>query len=180
MTFRKAGLLLAAAFLTALGSLCAAVLTGGSFRIPLIAGTSGGGSRPSQGRFRIASSGTGQWGGGSRMSGGQFAMQGGFASAAAPVVSAADDLSGAHAFPVPFRPYRGHAKITFTGLTRDAEVRVYTISGRLVKTLIKSGAGNSVEWNVTNERGEGLASGVYLYVIKAAGAVKSGKLMVIK
>ena len=75
-----------------------------------------------------------------------------------------------------------NGNITFTNLTSKATIRVYTISGELVKTLDKNDGANDLVWTpVANESGEGLASGVYLYCAESAGGPsKAGKLMVIK
>jgi hypothetical protein len=93
------------------------------------------------------------------------------------------DLSKAHAFPVPFRPSMGHTKITFTNLTRSATVTVYTVNGERVVSLGKFDTTGTMEWSpVANERGERVASGLYLFVVKdgMTGERKTGKLIVIR
>lgn len=125
---------------------------------------------------------TGSMGGpaATKMTGGGYAMSPGIVAAQKP---AAADLSAAHAFPVPFIPSQGHDKITFTALTAHVTIRIYTLSGELVKTLTKdSGSTDRMPWiPVANDQGEPLASGVYLYHIQATdGKTASGKLMVIK
>lgn len=112
--------------------------------------------------------------------GGVFTLETGAAPAIVFYDSSSPDLSGAHCYPVPFKPAAGHTKITFTGLTQSARIRVYTLSGRLVRTLEKSGAGDTLDWDVRNSAGEGLASGVYIFVVKSPSQTASGKLMVIR
>jgi hypothetical protein len=98
----------------------------------------------------------------------------------------------AHAFPVPWRP-DGPASgigpgrtgtqadgITFTNLPGLARVRVYTLSGRLVREIDHADGTPQHAWDVRDDRGDDVASGTYLYVIEAAGARKSGKLVVIR
>ena len=91
-----------------------------------------------------------------------------------------NDLSGAHCYPVPFKPSAGHTKITFTNLTRFARIRIYTISGELVRTLDKTDTSDKLVWNVRNARGSAVDSGVYLYLIESAVEAKKGKLMIIR
>ncbi|MBI2363087.1 MAG: T9SS type A sorting domain-containing protein [Elusimicrobia bacterium] len=145
---------------------------------PVAAGPAGGGVTATGGGYAAA----GSMGGPSatKMTGGGFALSPGIVAAQRP---AATDLSAAHAFPVPFIPTQGHDKIVFTALTPRVTIRVYTLSGELVKTLNKdSAASDRFPWTpVANEQGEPLASGVYLYHIQATdGKTASGKLMVIK
>lgn len=89
-------------------------------------------------------------------------------------------LSGVRAFPNPWRSDR-HASlpVTLDHLTSDSIVKIFTVSGRWVKTL--SVSGTTASWDLTNDGGENVASGVYLYVVTAAGAEKaSGKITLIR
>ena len=92
-------------------------------------------------------------------------------------------LAQAHAYPVPYRPSLGHTKITFTDLTQDVTVTVYTINGERVKTLGKNDSTATLDWNpVANDNGTTVASGLYLFIIKDAvtGEKKTGKIIVIR
>lgn len=116
---------------------------------------------------------------GGQMEGGNYRLLGGAAPAAATFATAKEDLSNAHCYPNPFKPSSGHTKITFTSLTREIEIKIYTISGELVKTLRKSDEKDYIEWDAKNSNGENLASGVYLYLINNSSQTKKGKLMII-
>ncbi|MBI3504987.1 MAG: T9SS type A sorting domain-containing protein [Proteobacteria bacterium] len=96
--------------------------------------------------------------------------------------TAAMDLGGAHAFPTPFKPSFGHDRITFRGMTPSATVRIYTISGELVRELTKHDPlSNDLVWfPVTNTSGQPVASGVYLYAIQGDTGKNTGKLMIIR
>lgn len=115
--------------------------------------------------------------------GGGFSLEPGPIFTPFPVPIADLDLSRAHAFPVPFRPSLGHTKITFAGLTANSAISVYTIAGERVKTLTKSNDAPTLDWNpVSNENGEKVASGLYLFVVKntATGEQRHGKIIVIR
>jgi len=43
------------------------------------------------------------------------------------------DLSKVYCYPNPFRPSKGHTRITFDCLTSDIRIRIYNIAGELVK-----------------------------------------------
>lgn len=92
------------------------------------------------------------------------------------------DLSRAHAYPVPFDPNRNavHTKIYFTNLSTTATIKIYTVAGELVKTLQETDGDGQTTWDAKNERGEAVASDVYLYVIESSSQRKTGKLVVIR
>jgi hypothetical protein len=91
-------------------------------------------------------------------------------------------LSGAYAYPVPFRPSLGHTQITFKNLAVDSIIKIYTIMGELVRTLVYPNDGSGVVvWNpVTNDHGDNVASGVYIYQIKNEYSEQRGKLIIIR
>lgn len=164
------------AFLAA--SVRAAGPEGGGYEVPGTAFTAAGGMEMTAGGYRAA--GALGSAGAVKMSGGGFVVAPGVVAAQR---MAQDDLSATHAFPVPFIPSKGHTQITFTRLTAKVTIRIYTISGELVKSIVKdSGASDEVSWApVVNDRGQSLASGVYLYHVHSAdGKTYIGKLMVIK
>ena len=80
---------------------------------------------------------------------------------------------------MPFKPSAGHTSIIFTALTRLASVRIYTISGELVRSLEKNDLGETLEWDVKNSQGRNVASGVYIFTVKSGSQKASGKLMII-
>ncbi|HUF09236.1 MAG TPA: T9SS type A sorting domain-containing protein [Rhodothermales bacterium] len=50
----------------------------------------------------------------------------------------------------------------FTNMPQTATIRVFTLSGSLIKTLNKSGPSTSLDWDLTTEEGLPIASGMYL------------------
>lgn len=161
-----------------LGIAGAEVLSGGAFFLSQPFFNAGGSGTPLTGGALSLSHSIGQ-GAGAQMTGGTLSLEPGILGAAA---AARPDLEKAHAFPTPFRPSRGHDRITFRGLTVNARIRIYTLSGRLVKTLSKSdGATQDAAWYpVADESGRSAASGVYVYVVEGDSGRKTGKLMIIR
>jgi hypothetical protein len=96
------------------------------------------------------------------------------------------DLSPVYASPVPFRPDGGDSArygnwtdlIKFRNLPSSGKIRIYTISGALVRELPITGA--TTQWDVKNSGGQLVASGVYLWEVTAGSSRKTGKLVVIK
>jgi hypothetical protein len=89
-------------------------------------------------------------------------------------------LTGVYAFPNPFQPSLGHTTVTFTNLASQCTIKVFTLSGDLVKTLNENSGTGQNTWDVKNDAGELLASGTYFYYVKSSGDTKTGKLVVIR
>ncbi|NUM78655.1 T9SS type A sorting domain-containing protein, partial [candidate division KSB1 bacterium] len=84
-------------------------------------------------------------------------------------------------YPNPFNP---STTISFQlPENSDVTLSIYNTNGQLVKKLVAGtmNAGqHTLVWDATNERGERVASGVYLYVLKAGEFVAQRKLVLMK
>ncbi len=94
------------------------------------------------------------------------------------------DLNYVRVYPNPWSPNDGNVDtgdstgITFDNLTPESRIRIYTISGQLVRDSVP---GTSVwNWDGNNTAGRSVFSGVYLYIITDGSMRKSGKVTVIK
>jgi len=161
-----------------------AVLTGSDFSIPFGMFDSWGGPKNVEGGDYSLSGSLGDPFVQEKMTGVDYGLTGGFYSNVSPGRAAASDLLQAHAYPVPFKPFEGHQTIKFTQLVNNAVIRIYTVSGELVKEIVKPSDGiDEIEWNVTNNSNEKVVSGVYIYVITSQdpGIIpKKGKLVIIR
>jgi len=83
------------------------------------------------------------------------------------------------AYPVPFRPSDGHSQITFTNLPENSRIVIATVSGATVYTETGVGPEDWL-WDVKNDKGRDLASGVYLFAVDSKGGGGTGKLVVIR
>jgi flagellar hook assembly protein FlgD len=84
-------------------------------------------------------------------------------------------------YPNPFNPA---TMITFA-LPEAGEVSlsIYNMSGQLVRKLVQGEYASGryqVLWNATDDRGARVASGLYLYVLKAGAFTAQRKLMLMK
>ncbi|MFC1546176.1 hypothetical protein ACFL4O_00465 [bacterium] len=95
------------------------------------------------------------------------------------IISSPMDLSLAYAFPVPFKPSEGHSEITFMNLPYECSIKIYTLTGELVKT-IEHNTGLSHNWDVKNESEKFLASGVYIYYIESSDDSNEGRLIIVR
>jgi len=86
-----------------------------------------------------------------------------------------------NAYPNPFNPI---TTLRYD-LPEDAlvNITIYDMMGRVVRTMVNSeqNAGNkSVQWNATNNKGEPVSAGVYLYSIQAGEFRQTKKMILLK
>ena len=123
-----------------------------------LSATNGGGTGPASLALTIASAaGTGGGGGGSNGS-----------------------VFSPRAYPSPWRSDQdGNIPMTFDQLAGISTIKIFTTSGRQVKSWSTSSP--STTWNRDNESGDVVASGLYFYVItNNLGQKASGKFVIIK
>jgi hypothetical protein len=96
------------------------------------------------------------------------------------------DLARAHPVPDPYYALRAaglpeeQSGIAFVHLPADAVVRIYSLSGRLVRVLEHdTDADGTVRWDVRNREGEPVASGVYFFHIESGRARKTGRMTIV-
>jgi hypothetical protein len=78
---------------------------------------------------------------------------------------------------------RGDRKIEFKKLPAECTVRIYTVSGSLVKTLYKNSSptDGSLSWDLISEDGMEIAFGLYVYHVDAPGIGEHiGKFAIVK
>jgi len=90
------------------------------------------------------------------------------------------DLSSVRIYPNPWRVDKHSGiNITFSGLTTGTTIKLFTISGHKVKEVTTDGP--SWSWDRTNDNGDPVASGVYIYLITdGQGDKVKGKVAVIR
>ena len=96
--------------------------------------------------------------------------------------STAASIENAYVFPNPYRGAgaRGADGVMFAGLPEQATIRVFTLQGTLVCKIEHRDPSGGTRWDLTNENGEPVASGVYLYTIHSGSDVVRGKLAVMR
>jgi len=90
-------------------------------------------------------------------------------------------LSNVKCYPNPFIQSSGHSKITFSGLTDYAIIKIYKLNGQQVKEIEGNATNGFIEWKTDNQAGKPLASGVYIYLIEDnKGGKATGKIAIIR
>lgn len=89
------------------------------------------------------------------------------------------DLTSVRIYPNPWRSDR-HAgsPVRFDNLALGSTVKIFTVSGHWVMTLTPTTS--TAAWDLTNNKGDKVASGLYVYSITIEGEKKTGQLAIIK
>ena len=94
-----------------------------------------------------------------------------------PLCATATDLGDVMVFPNPFVPDRGD--LVFANLTESATIRIYNLSGQLVRTLVEDNKDGGLEWDGSNDRGRPVDSGVYYFTASSGKESVRGKFAVV-
>nr|MDA3792469.1 Ig-like domain-containing protein [Elusimicrobiota bacterium] len=97
-------------------------------------------------------------------------------------------IKDAYGYPVPWRPNDNNSNtgtvgqgIIFEKLPSECDIRIYTVTGKLVKEINHTDGTDSEIWQpVENESEQKVVSGVYVYYIENEKGHKSGKLIIIR
>jgi hypothetical protein len=105
-----------------------------------------------------------------------------------------NDLSRVHTVPDPYYVKSAYEASTeqkvlkFVGLPQKAIIRIYSVSGVLVRMLEHDGSryssssrsqGSEFDWDLRNRNNQVVASGVYFYHVEAGGARRVGRFTVV-
>ncbi len=98
----------------------------------------------------------------------------------------APDLSDVYVYPNPVRGGERHTSVTFANLPRKAKITIWDVNGKRINEIEEKDGNGGVEFNLTNEFGEKIPTGVYIYRVvmlddqNNEGDEKLGKFAVIK
>ncbi len=70
--------------------------------------------------------------------------------------------------------------MTIAGLTRTATVRILDASGRLLRTLQETDGNGGVQWDLKDENGNPVPSGIYIFYVVDEGEKGTGKLAIVR
>ena len=76
---------------------------------------------------------------------------------------------------------RGEKELQFRNLPPQCTIRIYTLTGELVDTIVKNDTNSFARWSILSFEGQRLAYGVYIYHVDVPGVgEKIGRLALIK
>ncbi len=119
------------------------------------------------------------------------------AASALPLTNLTNGVSGIVIYPNPYRPNNGNnatgvkyngnpgSGINFHAPQENLTIEIYTINGEKVSRFTTTAAqiaanGNVIQWDVKNDNGNEIASGVYIALFKGQSGTRYSKFSVIK
>ncbi len=79
--------------------------------------------------------------------------------------NSAENLSNVYVYPSPARLHGGVNKITFANLPTRVKITIFSLTGRKIKQLEGETSGGGLDYDLKDESGELLQSGIYIYRI---------------
>jgi len=162
----------------------AGILISAQYKLPAIAVVNGSANTTSTNyKIRTGTLGQGTFG---NAHSSNYNNSSGFVQVPAPADPLPADLSDAYVYPNPFKPNspgRFQAdKITFKHLPAEATIKIFAITGKQAAELHKTDRTvDYYEWNATNDDGQKLSSGVYIFLMTAPNSGKArGKFAIIR
>jgi hypothetical protein len=83
-------------------------------------------------------------------------------------------VSSIYPFPNPWDVRTGASQVSFHNFSPGDTIKIFTLSGYLVKTL------SGPSWDLTNDSGQSVASGLYFFLASDGTTTATGKLAVIR
>jgi hypothetical protein len=96
------------------------------------------------------------------------------------LVFSTENLDAVHAYPNPVKAGTGPTYVTIAGLPETATVRIFSSTGHLLRTLEEEDGNGGIEWDLKNENGTDVPSGIYIYYIESGSDTRKGKFAVIR
>ena len=97
-----------------------------------------------------------------------------------PISTAVLHLDEARPYPNPYRVGEAINPLMFGNLPQGATIHIFDVQGHWLQTLTEESGFGGVSWDLKNHLGKPVASGVYIYRIRAGELEKNGKLMIIR
>jgi len=89
-------------------------------------------------------------------------------------------LQQAVIFPNPYIADSGNGFITFAHLINGTSVKIVTCQGQVIRTLTDENNNGTVYWDLKDENGNDVASGVYVFFLFHSGKQRKGKLAIVR
>ena len=83
------------------------------------------------------------------------------------LTQAADNLADVYVFPNPYREAEHQPRIVVAGLPPEATINIYSVQGEPVRRLEERDGDGGIAWDLTDEEGRLVPSGIYLVRVEA-------------
>ncbi|MBD3384552.1 T9SS type A sorting domain-containing protein, partial [candidate division KSB1 bacterium] len=89
-------------------------------------------------------------------------------------------LDDVFVYPNPYKSGMMSEKMTFANLTARATIEIFDLHGRRLCILYEKDGDGGLAWNLDDDKGEKVSSGIYFYRVKADSQTFTGKLAIIR
>ena len=83
------------------------------------------------------------------------------------LTQAADNLADVYVFPNPYRDADHQGRVVVAGLPPEATINIYSVQGEPVRQLEERDGDGGIAWDLTDEQGRPVPSGIYLVRVEA-------------
>jgi hypothetical protein len=87
-------------------------------------------------------------------------------------------LKNIKVYPQPLKPQ--HDKLIFANLPGDVEITIYNMNGRPVRHLMAEAYYGGLKWDLKDDNGNTVTSGIYLFNITWKNTSEQGKIVIIR
>jgi hypothetical protein len=94
------------------------------------------------------------------------------------LVREAEDLENIFVYPQPARVSQDW--LGFANVAPSTRIDIFDLSGRKIISLTESEGHGGIRWNLTNDRGDKLAAGIYLFHARNGDQTKIGKFTIVR
>ncbi len=94
------------------------------------------------------------------------------------LVRPVQNIDNMYVYPQPARVSQDW--LGFANVTSAARVDIFDLHGRKIKSLHESDGNGGIRWDLTNERGEKIAAGIYFFHARSGDNTKTGKFSIIR
>jgi subtilisin family serine protease len=77
--------------------------------------------------------------------------------------SYSQNLDNVFVYPNPVRIDRDGQKLTFANLTKNTSIIIFNLNGKKIKSLVENNGDGGISWDLKDENGELVSSGIYIY-----------------
>ncbi len=92
----------------------------------------------------------------------------------------ATSLQQAIIFPNPYTSGQGTGYVTFSNLIKGTAVKIIASDGKVIRSLIDENNNGTIHWDLKDENGNEISSGVYIFHLKNSGQQRLGKLAIVR
>jgi len=94
------------------------------------------------------------------------------------LIRAVNDLQHLVVYPQPVRPQ--NRQLIFAKLPQNTQIQIFALNGKRIRSFRKVNEAGGVIWDLRDENGRQVHSGIYFYRAEYRGKERIGKLVIVR